>query len=402
MIEMKKNTFVALAMFICGAPVFAQENIEGQSIRTETVYSTDKYKVETNRFWSNWFIGVGGGTQLYFGDHNKQMDFKDRLSPTFNAFVGKWFTPGIGVRAVYNGRTVKGATQNGSFSIGKDVPGKGGYGYWLEQQEFDYAHFHTDVLFNLSNIFFGYNEKRFWNLSVYSGIGMMLHEGHPRNEEVALSIGVSNTFRLSRALDMNLDIMGAMVNDRFDGELGNRKQEGPLSVTLGLAYKFKQRKWSKSKSTTIYNENESKLLMDKLNEALSQNQRLQTSLKNSKGRTIEKTIVKSVVAANYVAFQINSTELSKEARVTLGMFAGAIKNTSEVYIITGYADKATGTPDINERLSKDRAQAVYDCLVNEFGISESRLKLDYKGGIGNMFYDSPELSRAVITKVKQD
>ena len=26
------------------------------------------------------------------------------------------------------------------------------------------------------------------------------------------------------------------------------------------------------------------------------------------------------------------------------------------------------------------------------------LKVDYKGGVGNMFYDDPSLSRAVITR----
>ena len=52
---------------------------------------------------------------------------------------------------------------------------------------------------------------------------------------------------------------------------------------------------------------------------------------------------------------------------------------------------------MNERLSKERAEAVYDCLVNEFGVSGSQLRVDHKGGVGNMFYDDPRLSRAVIT-----
>ena len=46
----------------------------------------------------------------------------------------------------------------------------------------------------------------------------------------------------------------------------------------------------------------------------------------------------------------------------------------------------------------ERAEAVYDCLVNEYGVSESQLKIDYKGGVDNMFYDDPRLSRAVITR----
>lgn len=52
----------------------------------------------------------------------------------------------------------------------------------------------------------------------------------------------------------------------------------------------------------------------------------------------------------------------------------------------------------NEKLSKERAHAVYDCLVKEFGVKESQLRIDYKGGVENMFYNDPRLSRAVITR----
>ena len=57
-----------------------------------------------------------------------------------------------------------------------------------------------------------------------------------------------------------------------------------------------------------------------------------------------------------------------------------------------------GSKKLNERLSKARAEAVYNCLVEEFGVNKSQLKVDYKGGVENMFYDDPRMSRAVITK----
>ena len=75
-------------------------------------------------------------------------------------------------------------------------------------------------------------------------------------------------------------------------------------------------------------------------------------------------------------------------------------NRKVVYTIIGYADKGTGSRVRNERLSKARAEAVYDCLVNEFGVPVSILKVTYEGGVDNMFYDDPRLSRAVITEAK--
>ena len=47
--------------------------------------------------------------------------------------------------------------------------------------------------------------------------------------------------------------------------------------------------------------------------------------------------------------------------------------------ITGYADKGTGNAKINASLGERRAQAVVDALVNDFGISASRIKADSKG-----------------------
>jgi len=49
-------------------------------------------------------------------------------------------------------------------------------------------------------------------------------------------------------------------------------------------------------------------------------------------------------------------------------------------------------------LSKERAQAVYDCLTKEFGISESQLEMESQGGVNNMYYDNPALSRATVTQ----
>ena len=64
---------------------------QSDSPKVTVVENSDKYKVETNRFWSNWFISVGGGAQTYFGDHNKQLKLGDRLSPALDIAVGKWF-----------------------------------------------------------------------------------------------------------------------------------------------------------------------------------------------------------------------------------------------------------------------------------------------------------------------
>jgi hypothetical protein len=53
-------------------------------------------------------------------------------------------------------------------------------------------------------------------------------------------------------------------------------------------------------------------------------------------------------------------------------------------------------------LSRNRADAVYNALVNEFGVNPDQLVKDYKGGVDYMFYNMKELSRCVmITSIKE-
>lgn len=369
----------------------------------EVMYDNDKYKVETNHFWDNWFVSAGFGGQVLFGNHDKQVKFFDRIAPALDIAVGKWFTPGIGVRLMYSGLSVKGATQkegHGEFpthSTGVDVPGKGGDGYWLMKQKFDFYNLHLDALFNMSNILCGYNEKRVYNCTPYIGLGWARVWESPQSMEVSANVGILNSFRLNDALNLNLDIRGAYVSDRFDGELGGRWGEGIWSATVGLTYRFKQRGWGRSKTIvrTHDRQRELKAMQDKLND-------MQAQLAQRKRDSI--TVVRTLAAANFVIFKIDTWDLTNESRVQLGLFAETIKKAdpNAVYIITGYADKGTGSVERNVILSKNRARVVYECLVNEFGVPKKQLRVDHKGGVDNMFYNDPRLSRAVITRIMDE
>lgn len=405
---MIKHLFISAlcAAAFTGAAAQEQHSDTIQSVydtTEEVMYDNDKYKVETNHFWDNWFVSAGFGGQIIFGNHDKQVKFFDRIAPALDIAVGKWFTPGIGVRLMYSGLSVKGATQkegHGEFpthSTGVDVPGKGGDGYWLMKQKFNFYNLHLDALFNMSNILCGYNEKRVYNCTPYIGLGWARVWESPQSMEVSANVGILNSFRLSDALNLNLDIRGAYVSDRFDGELGGRWGEGVWSATVGLTYRFKQRGWGRSKTIvrTRDRRRELKEMQDKLND-------MQAQLAQRKRDSI--TVVRTLAAANFVIFKIDTWDLTNESRVQLGLFAETIKKAdpNAVYIITGYADKGTGSIERNVILSKNRARVVYECLVNEFGVPKKQLRVDHKGGVDNMFYNDPRLSRAVITRIMDE
>lgn len=405
----RKFLFTAVLLLASGS-AFAQtaEPRDTADFTDEVIYSENKHKVVTNTFWDNWFISVGGGGLLYFGDHDRQLQFGEWISPTFDIAVGKWFSPEVGARLMYSGGAIRGATQasqesNGVHSLGSAIAGKPDYGYWLKNSRFGFFNIHADVLFNLNNIIAGYKEDRIYTISPYIGLGVMRAYKAPVATEFAGTVGLLNSFRVAKGLDINLDVRGALVSDRFDGEVGGlhgREGEGLLSVAVGVTYKFKERGWERSKTIIRHDNRTINDLRDQIEDLKYQNEALKKALAERDEAKVDTIIQRINVAAPVmVTFKIGKSNLSRRDRVSLGMLADVIKDTDEsiVYTITGYADAGTGSVAINDRLSRERAEAVYDCLVNEYGVDADRLKVEYKGGVENMFYDDPTLSRAAIT-----
>ena len=80
--------------------------------------------------------------------------------------------------------------------------------------------------------------------------------------------------------------------------------------------------------------------------------------------------------------------------------ANDIKTRDDVnVIVTGYADVQTAYPEYNLRLSQRRARAVYDMLVNEYGVDPSRLSMDYKGDTIQPYQLKNEWNRVVVFQI---
>lgn len=85
---------------------------------------------------------------------------------------------------------------------------------------------------------------------------------------------------------------------------------------------------------------------------------------------------------NGILFATNKSELSAASRDALTKFANSLKNSPDTDVtIYGHTDN-TGTRAVNERVSKERAEAVANFLVGQ-GISRSRIKTE------GLAYDQP-------------
>ena len=354
----------------------------------------DKYQVITNPFWSNWFFSIGGGAEATFGDNDKAGSFGKRISPTLNFAIGKWFTPGLGVRLQYSGLQARGYTYDAGADYVKGTQMDDGY----YKQRFDYMNLHGDVMFNLNALFGGYNQHRVYEIIPYVGAGFVHTGKGPGYDELGINAGLINRFRLSSALDLNVELRGLLMKGAF----GNSGPEGLAGLTVGVTYKFKKRGWDAVPTVPMVPESQLNDMRDRVNALKGENESLKRDLVEARNKKPEVIVKKEAgfIPRYVVVFNIGKSNISKREYMNIEAMAKGIKATDKVFTVTGYADKGTGSAEYNMKLSKKRAEAVRDLMVNEFGVPASQLKVDYKGGVGNMFYDDPRLSRAVITKSK--
>ena len=189
----------------------------------------------------------------------------------------------------------------------------------------------------------------------------------------------------------------------------DKKKDAALSgyLTAGITYTFKEQFKGASKTVSAA---EMELVQSQLRSMNEENANLrkQVNALEEEKRNRPAAVAPTAPADNklqdateYVAFfNINKAYLSDKEAVNLEAYANLIKKYPEnKFIITGYADKQTGSAEFNERLSKLRAEAVYNTLVDKYGVNKNQLTMEYKGGVDTMFRENPRLSRASIIQM---
>ena len=201
---------------------------------------TEKFSVSTNSFWSNWFVQANVAGTAFWGNQEVGNNFSKsplkgfRNNLGFSVAVGKWFTPGLGLRTKFNGawgRTV--VSENKKTNANK---------YWTLSEQ---------VMFNLSNMLLGYNESRVWDFIPYASVGVNRNMSANCYAPVA-GIGILNEFKINNKWAVNLDVnymLGTSDYDGFEGSLPGAKpydarsfkglvanHDRTLNVEVGLTY----------------------------------------------------------------------------------------------------------------------------------------------------------------------
>lgn len=341
---------------------------------------TLKYSVATNSFWSNWFIQVGADWNAWYSGQEHGQDLatspfkKFRSNPGVSVAVGKWFTPGIGLRTKLSGIWGKNVTDDNNDGNGNK--------YWTLNEH---------VLFNLSNMLCGYNPNRVWNFIPFAGAGVtrsMTYNTYAMN----YSVGILNTFRVSKKVGINFELGWDRLEGDADGcdyTNGNRgwdSHDNKLYAEVGLTFNLGKASWDKTPDVDAIkalSQSQIDALNAQLNDANAENARLKKLLAEKKEEPTKgvKEFANSPVS---VFFSINKYKIaSRKDLVNVKEMAKYAQENDANILVTGYADSATGKPAYNQKLSEKRANAVADEIV-KMGVSRDKITTEAKGGVNDL------------------
>ena len=387
---------LAAASFLFSLDAYAQEDANrganGEVVRGPYV---------TNGAFDNTFISLGAGVNSVL-ERNYGLG---KFGLATDVTIGKWFSPTVGLRAGWHGI---------------NLTSKSG-----ELNKAPYHYLHGDVLWNLTNAIGGYKETRFWNFIPYLGGGLTMIKHHDLkvyDQEFAGGAGLLNSFRLGERVNLNIDlgiVLSRAAAYNMNGFVG-RYVAFP-SATLGLQFNLGRAGFDRLSSVMPvivplpFTEGQYNALKDKVAALEKENAQLKNKIADLEnqlapfknlvdGQTYlfqngRFTAVEAKVASPAtVYFDLGSAKISDREKAHLEFFANSVVDNATKLLLTGSADKQTGTANGNQKLSEKRVDAV-KALLEKLGANGNNIEAVANGDTKNTF-DTPAKNRCVVIEVK--
>jgi len=334
-------------------------------------------------FNPHWYVQIQPlGLQHTLGE----VDFGDLNSYNVQAALGYNFNKILGARLAVSAWQSKAGIEidRSGYIWNTDKPSK-----FKETWSWKYVAPSIDLTLNLSNMAFGYNPNRVFNLSAFVGIGANIGFGNDDAQDVAKGLnaylgnedqnmeylwdgskvnllgraGLQGDFRVSDRINIGLEVNANTLSDKYNSKkAGNNdwyfNALAGVKIALGNTY-----------NTRVIPPVEPEIrYVDKVVEKIVE----------VPGKPVE--IIKTAPLRRDIFFKINSWKILKSEIQKVADIAFYLnQNPDAKVVMTGYADKGTGNATINSKLAANRANAVKEALVKEYNISESRITYDSKG-----------------------
>ena len=372
------KTLLAAALMMFSASAFAQATYE----------AADGTKYE---FKKHAFLNLEAGAQYTLGEAK----FKDLISPNVQLGLGYQFTPVFGARIQANAWQSKGGW-NG-FVSSKSASA------YTNDYKYKYVAPGLDFMFNLSNLFCGWNPNRVFNLTAFLGGGANIAWGNDEANDIASTIknldaynleylwdgskvrlfgrgGLEAAFRLSDAVALTIEGNANLLSDKYNSKKAGRKMKADwyfnalvgLKINLGKTY-------NKILPPPPAPEPEPQPVVEP-----------EPAPAPAPAPVVVEPIRRDVF------FLINKTEIrAEEAQKVKDIADYMQKYPNSKVVVTGYADAGTGNDKINDRLAAGRADAVVKSLINDYGIAQDRITYDSKGSRVQPFAEN-DMNRVTI------
>ncbi len=358
---MKIKNFIAAALLF----------VSGSALAQSTYTDADGAEYEFNK---HAFITVGGGMQYTLGEAK----FKDLLSPNFQLGVGYQFSPVIAARIQANGIQAKGGWNGlGNPPLNEDY-------------KFSYVAPGIDVMFNLSNLFCGYNPNRVFNLTAYLGGGANIAWGNDDVNDIAKRLqnrpavynleylwdgskvnpfgrgGLEAAFRLSDKVKLLVEGNANLLSDKWNSKKAGNA-DWYFNALVGLRFNLGK----------TYTKNEPVVTPPPTEPTIPTVQVTEPKKPEPPKPPVEPTVEP---LRRDIFFVINKYEVRPDEKVKVAEIAEYLKKYPKAKVaLCGYADAQTGNDRINDRLGLQRVNVVKDMLIKEYGIPEDRITADSKG-----------------------
>ena len=387
---------LAASGILLSSNAFAQEDanrgVSGDVVRGPYV---------TNGAFDNMFLGLGAGVNSVvekgFG--------MGKMGLATDVYLGKWFSPTIGVRAGWHG--LFDTSQSGD----------------LNKAPFHYIH--GDLLWNVSNSIDGYKETRFWSFIPYVSGGLTLVKHHGLKEfdqELATGAGLLNSLRLGERVNLNIDLgilLARAEAYKMNGFIG--RYVGFPTATLGLQFNLGRTGFDRLSSVmpviipAKYTDTQYEALQKKYAELEKENAALKNKIadlenqlapfknlvdgqtylfKNGRFTAVEAKVSSPAT----VYFDLGSAKISEREKAHLEFFANNVVEAGTKLLLTGSADKQTGNAKGNQKISEQRVDAV-KALLEKLGANAGNIETVANGDTKNVF-DTPAKNRCVVIEVK--
>ena len=369
------KTKILLLSLLCGVLM----SVSAQEFQPQVGFSTEngsKVNFKKNKAGDNVFISLGGGVSMLFGDLSSEAEMGDRLNWAAGLSIGKWYNPYLAFRLKIDGGQLK--YFKSVFNVQSGI----------QQYEYQYANAHVDIMWDITNFWAPYNEKKVVRLIPFVGAGYATQfsekvEGEDgpvaRRESPTINLGLQIPFRLSNRVDLFLEGQYSLFNEEWNRSNMYHEEDRVIQALLGFNFKLGRTNFEVIEPMDYDLLND---LNSQINALRAQNDELSKRPKSCPDcPTVEpvKEVEQRESLKNVVFFRLNSSVIDANQEGNIFGTSEYAKKYDLPIKVVGFADKKTGTADYNQGISERRARAVAKRLTEKYGISSDKISIEWKG-----------------------